>query len=217
MKPSSLYPVHPDQDPAAFRSREFREWVCTGRYGHCQPLHGPYGFLGFAQRSRQKMLVFSITRDQNFQYGIFQEGTLLREMDQFRKRPSGGDGQEPWPGRLLDLAAADPAFFSWVHMQPVPDCLKLWEEDGTVILLAQLATPLFEEEGEEDPELDLSDAVFGSMDQEILRFIGKNLPEPDLGEYRYLRRAGSPEVLRERMDALARSRAILHRAFLKIF
>ncbi len=27
----------------------------------------------------------------------------------------------------------------------------------------------------------------------------------------------SPEVLKERMDALARSRAILHRAFLKIF
>ena len=213
MKLSNLYPVHLDQDPAPFRSREFLQRVCTERYGHCQPLHGPYGFLGFAQRSRQKMLVFSITRDQNFQYGIFQEGTLRQEIDQFRKWPD--DGQEPWPGRLLDLAAADPAFFSWIHMQPIPDCLKLWEEDGTVIFLAQLATPLFEEE--EDPELDLSDAVFGSMDQEILRFIEQNLPEPDLGEYRYLRRAGSPEVLRERMEALAQNRAILHRAFLKIY
>ena len=80
---------------------------------------------------------------------------------------------------------------------------------ATVILLAQLASPT----RKDDSELDLSVALFGWMDSEILIFLRESIRCPTLGEYSYLQAATDPEMRAQRMSMLVRNAGGFRRTY----
>ena len=76
--------------------------------------------------------------------------------------------------------------------------LQLWEDDYTIILVAQLASPITNMNAVQD----LTEALFHWMDSELLLFLRDHIDRPTLGQYAYLQAAQTPETRAQRMRAM---------------
>ncbi|EGQ63445.1 hypothetical protein GGI1_19459 [Acidithiobacillus sp. GGI-221] len=97
--------------------------------------------------------------------------------------------------------------FFGLPYQHIPADLMLWDKDGACILVAQLASPL----QENDPEVNLTTALYRWMDSEILIFLSDSIQCPTLGQYCFLKSADNPEIRAQRMHEIIHHPAALHR------
>ena len=194
------------QDIDTFRQRNFYQWVFTGPLGYCQS-HSGWSFFGFLQREAD-ILCIAATDGGDFYTSRIPRLSLEQALSR-RMQTTNLHTSEPLLMSLLDLAAVDPTFLFTLPYRRIPSGLTLWEEDYTVMLRAQLASPT----RKDDSELDLSVALFGWMDSEILIFLRESIRCPTLGEYSYLQAATDPEMRAQRMSTLVRNAGGFRRTY----
>ena len=178
----------------SFRQRHFYQWVYTDRFGYCMS-HEGWPFFGFL-RQQSEIVCLACTDN-----GIFYESRMkIASLEQAlaRRLPQKAlNDAEPVLMSLLDLAV-NPDFFLSLPHKPVCPGLQLWEDDYTIILVAQLASPMTHM----DAVQDLTEALFHWMDSELLLFLRDHIGRPTLGQYAYLQAAQTPETRAQRMRAM---------------
>jgi len=182
------------QDVQSFRQRHFYQWVFTDRFGYCMS-HEGWPFFGFL-RQQSEIVCMACT-----DAGVFYESRMkIASLEQAlaRRLPQKAlnDG-EPVLMSLLDLAV-NPDFFLSLPHKPVCPGLQLWEDDYTIILVAQLASPMTNMNAVQD----LTEALFHWMDSELLLFLRDHIGRPTLGQYAYLQAAQTPAIRAQRMRAM---------------
>ena len=179
------------QDVQSFRQRQFYQWVFTDRFGYCMS-HEGWPFFGFL-RQQSEIICLACTND-----GAFYESRMkIASIEQAltRRLPSKAlNDCEHVLMSLLDLAV-NPDFFLSLPHKSVDPGLLLWEDDYTIILVAQLASPITQM----DAVQDLTEALFHWMDSELLLFLRDHIGRPTLGQYAYLQAAQTPETRAHRM------------------
>ncbi|MBN6740118.1 hypothetical protein JKG47_06150 [Acidithiobacillus sp. MC6.1] len=198
------------QNIDTFRQRNFSHWVYADLTGYCQSFAG-WDFFGFLVREPE-ILCVAATDNGDFFFSHAQHHFLeqvLAERLEAHPLPT----PESVRMALLDLAAGDPWFFFGLPYRHIPADLMLWDKDGACILVAQLASPL----QENDPEVNLATALYRWMDSEILIFLSDSIQCPTLGQYCFLKTATSPEMREQRMHALIHNPVVLPRKRLPNF
>ncbi|WP_437560299.1 hypothetical protein [Acidithiobacillus sulfuriphilus] len=157
--------------------------------------HEGWPFFGFL-RQQSEVVCIACTDD-----GAFYESRMkIASIEQAltRRLPSKAlnDGEHVLMS-LLDLAV-NPDFFLSLPHKPVDPGLQLWEDDYTIILVAQLASPITQM----DAVQDLTEALFHWMDSELLLFLRDHIGRPTLGQYAYLQAAQTPGTRAQRMRAV---------------
>ena len=182
------------QDIQSFRQRHFYQWVFTDRFGYCMS-HEGWSFFGFL-RQQSEIICLACTDDGAFYASRMEIASIEQALTRRLPEKAINDG-EPVLMSLLDLAV-NPDFFLSLPYKPVYPGLQLWEDDCTIILVAQLASPITQM----DAVQDLTEALFHWMDSELLLFLRDHIGRPTLGQYAYLQGALTPETRAQRMRAV---------------
>ena len=190
------------RDVQPFRQRHFYQWVYTDRFGYCMS-HEGWPFCGFL-RQQSEIVCLACTNDG----AIYESRMKIASLEQAlacRLPPKALNDGEPVLMSLLDLAV-NPDFLLSLPHKPVDPGLLLWEDDYTIILVAQLASPITQM----DAVQDLTEALFHWMDSELLLFLRDHIGRPTLGQYAYLQAAQTPETRAQRMRAMESAPAYSH-------
>ena len=185
------------QDIQSFRQRHFYQWVFTDRFGYCMS-HEGWSFFGFL-RQQSEIICLACTDDGAFYASRMEIASIEQALTRRLPEKAINDG-EPVLMSLLDLAV-NPDFFLSLPYKPVYPGLQLWEDDCTIILVAQLASPITQM----DAVQDLTEALFNWMDSELLLFLRDHIGRPTLGQYAYLQAAQTPGTRAHRMRVIERA------------
>jgi hypothetical protein len=191
MHPNTPLIGHSAQAIQSFRQRHFYQWVFTDHFGYCMS-HEGWPFFGFL-RQKSEIVCLACTDEGDF-YESRMEVTVLEELLALETSRKASNDDETFIMSLLDLAVHPDFFLSLPH-KPVNPGFELWEDDYTIILVAQLASPITNM----DAVQDLTEALFHWMDSELLLFLRGCLGRPTIGHYAYLQAAQTPETRAQRM------------------
>ncbi|MBU2739875.1 hypothetical protein [Acidithiobacillus concretivorus] len=197
--------THMDQ----YRQKHFQQW-CSDANGcsYCVS-QGAWPFFGFIPRPNQSVtLCVAVSHHKDFFYLKIPTADLQIKVEG-QKKFWGISHQQPWQDSLLDFAVACPLFLQQLPWKLMPGSLELWDEDRTLILVAQLARPL----GKlgTDPEMELSGALFDFLDKAIIRFMLHELQIATIGKYRFLWESRDAEECQMRMRSLEQHRGLVPR------
>ncbi|MHB1494847.1 MAG: hypothetical protein ACYCR3_00465 [Acidithiobacillus sp.] len=185
------------RDVQSFRQRQFYQWVFTDRFGYCMS-HEGWPFVGFL-RQKSEIICLACTDAGVFYESRMEIASLEQALTRRLPQKALNDGEHVLMS-LLDLAV-NPDFFRSLPHKPVDPGLQLWEDDYTIILVAQLASPITQM----DAVQDLTEALFNWMDSELLLFLRDHIGRPTLGQYAYLQAAQTPGTRAHRMRVIERA------------
>ena len=197
--PNTLLTGQSTQAIQSFRQRHFYQWVFTDRFGYCMS-HEGWPFFGFLGQ-QSEIICLACTNDG----AIYESRMGIASLEQALTRrlpPKALNDGEHVLMSLLDLTV-NPDFFLSLPHKPVCPGLQLWEDDYTIILVAQLVSPITHM----DAVQDLTEALFHWMDSELLLFLRDHIGRPTLGQYTYLQAAQTPAIRAQRMRAMESARS----------
>ena len=192
--PNTLLTGQSAQAIQSFRQRHFYQWVFTDSFGYCMS-HRGWPFFGFL-RQQSEIICLACTDGGVFYESRMEIATIEQALTRRLPSKALNDGEHVLMS-LLDLAV-NPDFFLSLPHKPVYSGLQLWEDDYTIILVAQLASPITQM----DAVQDLTEALFHWMDSELLLFLRDHIGRPTLGQYAYLQAAQTPETRAHRMRVM---------------
>lgn len=200
------------KDLATFREQYFQQWSFTEE-GCCYCIShvGTWHFFGFVPRPNQEMLLVAVNQKLDFLYYRLDAASLQKKVEG-QKRLWNVPHQHSWQATLLDFCQVHPLFLEQLAWKHMPGSLEMWDEDRTIILVAQLARPL----GPlgTDPQMDLTHALFQFMEKPIIKFLINAFPVATLGQYRFLSEVEDPAERQDRMQALQRCPSLVPRFLL---
>ena len=124
------------QDVQSFRQRHFYQWVYTDRFGYCMS-HEGWPFFGFL-RQQSEIVCLACTDDGAFYASRMVIASIEQALTRRLPEKAINDGEHMLMS-LLDLAV-NPDFFLSLPHKPVCPGLQLWEDDHTIIFVAQFAS-----------------------------------------------------------------------------
>lgn len=199
------------KDLTAFRDQHFQQWSLSEN-GCCYCVSpGAWHFFGWVPRPNKDLLLVAVNKKKEFLYCRLDTHTIQNRADG-QKRLWDIPHEQSWQASLLDFSWAHPLFLEQFSWKVMPGCLELWDEDRAIILVAQLARPLASLR--DDPQMDLTGALFDFMEKSILKFLVREFPIATLGQYRFLWQAEDPADLQERMQSMMRLPGLVPRFLL---
>ena len=196
-----------------FREEHFQQWSITEEgCCYCVSPEGAWNFFGFVPRPNQKMLLVAVNKKKEFLYYRL-DATALQKKVEGQKQLWNIPHEQSWQASLLDFSQVHPLFLMQLAWKVMPGSLEMWDDDRTIILIAQLARP-FSGHIESDPQMDLTGALFNFMEKSILKFLVNELTIATLGEYQFLWEAEDLVDQQERIKSLSRHPGLVPRFIL---
>jgi hypothetical protein len=123
-------------------------------------------FFGFIPRKNGQVLLVGVTQAQEFLYLKISVNDLLNHFG--LQTLYQGLESEWWSTTLIDYAVLAPQSIIDLPWKPMPEGLDLWDDNGTFVIITQLARPFFWHR--QDPERALSLAFAQVLDARFSNF-----------------------------------------------
>lgn len=197
--------THPDQ----YRQKHFQQWYSDANGCRYAVSQGAWPFFGFIPLLNQQIILcIAISHHKDFFY-LKMPAADLQSKVEGQKKLWGIFHQQPWQESLLDMAVVHPLFLQQLPWKLMPGNLEIWDENRTLILVAQLARS----SGKlgTDSEIELSGALFEFLDKTIIRFMLPELQVATIGAYRFLWESQDAEDRQIRMHSLEQQHGLIPR------